>query len=84
MKSVVNENLCVSCGCGIKVCPKCAIEVKNGICAIINQDLCIGCGKCVLECPASIIDGESPKRDKKFYLKIGMIIFGFLQSFTSL
>ena len=69
MKSVVNESLCVSCGCGIKVCPKGAIEVKNGICAVINQDLCIGCGKCVLEYPASIIDGESPKRDNKVRFK---------------
>lgn len=28
--SVVDENSCVSCGCCIKVCPKDAIEVKNG------------------------------------------------------
>ena len=61
MKSVVKKELCVSCGCCIKVCPKDAIEVKDGIYAHINQDLCIGCGKCVTECPASIIEGEYSK-----------------------
>ena len=64
-KSVVNKDSCVSCGCCIKVCPKDAIEVKNGICAYIDNDLCIGCGKCVVECPASIIDGEHAKRKDK-------------------
>lgn len=69
MKSVVKKELCVSCGCCIKVCPKDAIEVKDGIYAHINQDLCIGCGKCVTECPASIIEGEYSKRDNKVRFK---------------
>ena len=42
MKSKVDENLCVSCGCCIKVCPKDAIEVNNGMYALINEKLCIG------------------------------------------
>ena len=33
----VDEKLCVSCGCCIKVCPKEAIEVKNGMYAIIDE-----------------------------------------------
>lgn len=69
MKSVVKKELCVSCGCCIKVCPKDAIEVKDGLYAHINQDLCIGCGKCVTECPASIIEGEYSKRDNKVRFK---------------
>ena len=32
MKSVVKKELCVSCGCCIKVCPKDAIEVRWNIC----------------------------------------------------
>lgn len=55
--------------CCIKVCPKDAIEVKDGLYAHINQDLCIGCGKCVTECPASIIEGEYSKRDNKVHFK---------------
>ena len=65
MKSKVDENLCVSCGCCIKVCPKDAIEVKNGMYALINEKLCIGCGKCVVEYPASIVEGKSSKRVNK-------------------
>lgn len=41
-KSKVDEKSCVSCGCCIKVCPKDAIEVKNGMYALINHDLCMG------------------------------------------
>ena len=69
LKSVVNESLCVSCGCCIKVCPKDNIEVKNGMYAVIDADLCIGCGKCVLECPASIIEGKNPKKDNQIRFK---------------
>lgn len=68
-KSKVDEKSCVSCGCCIKVCPKDAIEVKNGMYALINHDLCIGCGKCVVECPASIIEGEYSKKSNKVRFK---------------
>ncbi len=37
MKSKVDENLCVSCRCCLKVCPKSAIEVKNGMYTTINE-----------------------------------------------
>lgn len=69
MKSVVNENICVSCGCCIKVCPKDAIDIKKGMYAHVTPDLCIECGKCVRECPASIIEGEFSRRDNKVRFK---------------
>lgn len=65
MKSEVDKEMCVSCGCCIKVCPKNTIEVENGKYAVINEELCIGCGKCVRECPASIIEGKHPKKNNK-------------------
>ncbi len=83
-KSQVDENLCVSCGCCIKVCPKDAIEVKNGMYAIIDENLCIGCGKCVTECPSSIIVGEYSKRTIRSDSRNGMIISGYFQSYISL
>ena len=54
-KAVVNTKECVACGCCIKVCPRSAISIPNGIYSKINQDLCVGCGRCVKECPASVI-----------------------------
>ncbi len=57
-KAVVNLLECVACGCCIKVCPRNAVSIPNGVNALINRDLCVGCGKCVKECPASIITLE--------------------------
>lgn len=57
-KAVVNIEVCVACGCCIKVCPKNAISIPEGISAEIDRDLCVGCGKCAKECPASIIELE--------------------------
>lgn len=54
-KAEVMRDSCVACGCCVKVCPKKAIRVENGIFAIVDRDLCIGCGKCAKECPASVI-----------------------------
>jgi len=54
-KAVIDTNLCVACGCCIKVCPKAAISVPHGIYAVIDELLCVGCGKCTGECPASVI-----------------------------
>jgi len=89
MKSKVDENLCVSCGCCIKVCPKDVIEVKNGMYALINEKLCIGCGKCVVEYPASIVEGKSSKRVNKIsfnnwydYLWIFTIVYFALGFFN--
>lgn len=57
-KAVVNIQDCVACGCCIKVCPRNAISIPDGIYANIRQDLCVGCGKCAKECPASVIELE--------------------------
>lgn len=54
-KAVIDTNLCVACGCCVKVCPKAAISVPHGIYAVIDELLCVGCGKCTGECPASVI-----------------------------
>lgn len=55
-KAKVKKEQCVACGCCVKVCPRAAITVPKGICAVIDEQLCVGCGKCVKECPASIIE----------------------------
>ncbi len=55
-KAQVDENLCVACGCCLKICPLGAITIFNGIRAIIDETRCVGCGKCAKECPASVID----------------------------
>ncbi|WP_294413468.1 4Fe-4S binding protein [uncultured Ruminococcus sp.] len=57
-KAKVNIDICVACGCCVKVCPRAAISVPNGVNAVIDETLCIGCGKCATECPASIITLE--------------------------
>ena len=54
-KAAVSARECVACGCCMKVCPRDAISVPQGIYAQIDRELCIGCGKCAKECPASII-----------------------------
>lgn len=54
-KAYVETENCVACGCCVKVCPRDAISVPNGICALVALQKCIGCGLCARECPASII-----------------------------
>lgn len=46
---------CVACGSCIKVCPRGALIIKDGIIAIVDKELCVGCGMCVKACPAGII-----------------------------
>ncbi len=53
--AVVGKN-CVACGACMKVCPRSAIEVKNGVKAVVDADLCVGCGLCVKTCPAGILE----------------------------
>ncbi len=55
-KAKINKEQCVACGCCVKVCPKTAITVPNGIYAVVDEKLCVGCGYCEKECPASIIE----------------------------
>lgn len=54
-KAAVDQNLCVACGCCVKVCPVAAIQVWRGVAAQVDPDKCVGCGKCARECPASVI-----------------------------
>lgn len=58
-KAIISIQECVACGCCIKVCPKNAITVPEGICAVIDGTRCVGCGACAKECPASIISLEA-------------------------
>lgn len=53
--AVVDQALCVACGCCVKACPLSAIEVFHGLYAKVDPARCVGCGKCAKECPASII-----------------------------
>lgn len=54
-KANIHTAQCVACGCCVKVCPKQALSIYNGIYAAVNTARCVGCGKCVKECPASVI-----------------------------
>lgn len=56
---------CVACGTCIKVCPRKAITVKDGIIAIVDKDLCVGCGLCIKACPAGIIRKVEREQDEK-------------------
>lgn len=55
-KAFADINLCVSCGCCVKACPKNAISVFKGAYAVVNSDLCVGCSICKKACPASVIE----------------------------
>lgn len=55
-KAFVDHNLCVACGCCVKVCPMNAISIAWGVTAQVDMTKCIGCGKCAKECPASVIE----------------------------
>ena len=55
-RAVVDRAACVACGCCVKVCPLCAIEIIRGVVAQVNQETCVGCGRCARECPASVIE----------------------------
>lgn len=50
-----SEDVCVSCGACMKVCPRTAISIWNGCYAVIDETLCVGCGKCEKTCPAGCI-----------------------------
>lgn len=58
-KANIRTDQCVACGCCMKICPRNAIAVPQGIFAEVDKKLCVGCGKCVKECPASIISLEA-------------------------
>lgn len=55
-RAVVDQGVCVACGCCVKVCPLQAIQVVHGIMAQVDEGKCVGCGRCARECPASVIE----------------------------
>lgn len=54
--AVVDQAVCVACGCCVKVCPLGAVSVWKGVTAIVDDSVCVGCGKCAAECPAGVIE----------------------------
>jgi heterodisulfide reductase subunit A len=52
----VDENLCVSCGLCVTLCPYGAIEKDEDGIARVNNVLCKGCGLCAASCPEKAID----------------------------
>ena len=54
-KAVVDQKLCVACGCCLTACKLGAVSIPKGVCAVIDEAKCVGCGMCAKKCPASII-----------------------------
>lgn len=54
----VVKNRCVACGACMRVCPRQAIVIKNGVKAVVDKSLCVGCGLCVKACPAGVMIKE--------------------------
>ena len=61
-RAFVDADMCVACGCCVKVCPMKAIEIWKGIAAKVLEEKCVGCGKCAKECPASVIEIQVVER----------------------
>nr|WP_310604712.1 4Fe-4S binding protein [Anaerosporobacter sp.] len=61
----VDEAQCVACGSCIKVCPRGAIAVPNGITAVVDEEKCVGCGICAKACPASVISSREKQSENK-------------------
>lgn len=55
-KAKVIKEACVACGTCIKICPRNAIRIIDGVFAEVDESKCIGCAICSKECPASIIE----------------------------
>jgi len=63
-QAVINDKLCVACGCCMSACKLNAITIPHGVYAIVDTRKCVGCGMCAKKCPASIITLEEMKFDE--------------------
>ncbi len=54
-KAYVDSRHCVACGSCLGICPRQAIQIKQGIFATVLENQCVGCGLCEKQCPASVI-----------------------------
>lgn len=64
---LVNPDKCIGCGACVKVCPRGAVQLVNGV-ARINSVLCVECGICARVCPNDAIQpvlSISPQSFKK-------------------
>lgn len=63
--AMVKQEICVSCGTCVKVCPRKVIDVIKGCFAEVKEDECVGCGICAGVCPAgciSVVEREAEER----------------------
>ena len=63
-QAIINQKLCVACGCCMSACKLNAISIPNGVSAVVNTRKCVGCGMCAKKCPASIITLEEMAYDE--------------------
>lgn len=52
-ESIIDEELCLSCGNCVERCPVKAMTLED--IAIVDRDLCLGCGLCASVCPEEAI-----------------------------
>lgn len=57
-KAIVDQKLCVACGCCLTACKLGAVSIHKGTYAVVNKAKCVGCGMCAKKCPAGIITVE--------------------------
>ena len=63
-ESIIDEEICVSCGTCVERCPVGAIEMDDN--AVVSREKCLGCGLCATVCSEEAIslqlreDGEEP------------------------
>ncbi|MCP4713982.1 MAG: 4Fe-4S dicluster domain-containing protein [Deltaproteobacteria bacterium] len=56
MAVIINDELCVGCGCCSDVCSQGALELD--VKAVVNTEYCVECGDCIDMCPATAISIE--------------------------
>ncbi len=56
MAVIINNELCVGCGCCSDVCSQGALELDDK--AVVNEEYCVECGDCIDMCPALAISIE--------------------------